>query len=357
MEKALIAMSGGVDSSLAAALMQKAGYDCLGVTMLLLPDESEDRRFEYGCIAENEARAAKNVADVLGIEHRTVRMKADFEKLVIEPFVCAYRDGQTPNPCVECNRHIKFSALDEYSKSEGCSLLVTGHYARTQKDLASGQVYLVRADDKKKDQTYFLWTLTSEKLRKIRFPIGELTKDEVRALAEELSLPTAKKKDSQDICFVKTDYADFIKRYTGKGFKCGDYVDSNGKLLGRHSGIENYTIGQRKGLGIALGEPMYVIGKDAGKNRVILGKNEDLFTKEVSARDVSLCVREEEIFDGMRVSAKIRYNQPPVMGRLSLIDRKQIRIDFDESVRAVCPGQSLVFYSDDVVLGGGIIVS
>lgn len=355
MEKALIAMSGGVDSSLAAALMQKEGYDCLGVTMLLLPDENEDLRFEYGCIAENEARAAKNVADVLGIEHHTVRMKADFEKLVIEPFVCGYRSGLTPNPCVECNRHIKFSSLDEYSVSEGCSLLVTGHYARTQRDMSNGQVYLVRADDKKKDQTYFLWTLTSEKLKRIRFPIGELTKDEVRALAEELSLPTAKKKDSQDICFVKTDYADFIKRYTGEPFRSGDYVDKSGALLGKHSGIENYTIGQRKGLGIALGEPMYVIGKDAESNRVILGKNEDLFTKSVSARNTSLCVRYDEISDGMRVSAKIRYNQPPVPGRLFLIEKDRVRIEFDESVRAVCPGQSLVFYSDDIVLGGGII--
>jgi len=355
MQKALIAMSGGVDSSLAAALTMRDGYDCLGVTMLLLPDEDEKKKYEYGCLAEEEARCASEVASLLGIEHRTVRMKADFERLVIAPFIEAYRSGKTPNPCVECNRHIKFSSLDEYAKEEGCDVLVTGHYARIERDAQSGRAYLCRADDKKKDQTYFLWTLTPDRLRRIRFPIGELTKDEVRALSEELSLPTAKKKDSQDICFVKTDYVDFIRRFTGRDFPVGDFIDTCGNVLGRHSGIINYTIGQRKGLGIALGEPMYVIAKDAKKNCVVLGRNEELFTKSVYASDISLCVEEREIHDCMAVSAKIRYNQPPVCGRLSLLGEGRIHIEFEESVRAVSPGQSLVFYSGDIVLGGGII--
>ena len=355
MQKALIAMSGGVDSSLAAALTAKRGYECLGVTMLLLPDENEKKKYEYGCLAEEEAACAKNVSDLLGIEHRTVRMKADFERLVIRPFIEAYEAGKTPNPCVECNRHIKFSSLDSYAASEGCDILVTGHYARTEVDTASDRVYLKCADDRRKDQTYFLWTLTPKRLKRTRFPIGELTKDEVRALAEELSLPTARKKDSQDICFVKTDYTDFIRRFTGRSSPQGDFVDTDGNVLGRHSGIINYTVGQRKGLGIALGEPKYVVAKDKKSNCVILGRNEDLFRSRVSASEVSLCVGEDEIYDGMPVLAKIRYNQSPSEGKLFITDSGRVLVEFKESVRAVSPGQSLVFYSDDTVLGGGII--
>lgn len=355
MQKALIAMSGGVDSSLAAALTRKEGYECLGVTMLLLPDESDEKKYDYGCIAEDEAKSAAEVASLLGIEHRTVRMKADFEKLVISHFVDSYLAGKTPNPCVECNRHIKFSALADYAAAEGCDLLVTGHYARTYKDESTGRVYLRCADDRKKDQTYFLWSLTPDKLKKIRFPIGELSKEAVRTLAEQLSLPTAKKKDSQDICFVKTDYADFIRKFTGKTPPPGDFTDTCGNLLGRHCGLINYTVGQRKGLGIALGEPKYVIEKDALSNRVILGDNKDLFKNRVYASDVSLCVEGGEVYDGMPVCAKIRYNQPPVPGKLFIPDEGRVIVEFSESVRAVSPGQSLVFYSDDTVLGGAII--
>lgn len=353
MQKALIAMSGGVDSSLAAALAKEKGFDCLGVTMLLLPDENE--RFSYGCIAEDEAKSAEAVAEIIGIEHRTVRMRADFERLVISHFVSEYLCGRTPNPCVECNRHIKFSALSDYADSEGCDLLFTGHYARTQEDKASGRVYLRAADDRKKDQTYFLWTLTPNKLKKIRFPIGELTKDEVRALSESLSLPTAHKKDSQDICFVRGEYSDFIKKFTEKDPVRGNFLDMEGRILGEHSGIINYTVGQRKGLGIALGEPMYVIEKNAERNTVTLGKNEDLFKRRVHASDISLCVEQEEIRDGMRISAKIRYNQPPAGGTLHITEKDGICVEFDECVRAVSPGQSLVFYDGDIVLGGGII--
>ncbi len=351
MSKALIAMSGGVDSSVAAAVSVADGLDCLGVTMLLIPERQDV--FKCGCTAEEEAIGAREIADKLGIKHRTVRMTADFESLVIKPFVDAYLRGRTPNPCVECNRHIKFSSLLDYADKEGCDFLVTGHYARTEQ--CGERVYLKRGADEKKDQTYFLWTLTPDKLKRIRFPVGDMTKPEVREIASSLSLSSAEKKDSQDICFVNGNYAELIRRYTGITPPEGDFVDTCGNVIGRHGGIINYTIGQRKGLGVAFGEPMYVTAKDAPLNRVTLGRNEDLFRSETDASCISLCVDKSEIYDGMRISAKIRYNQPPVSAVLHLTGDDSIRVSFDASVRAISPGQSLVFYSDDVVLGGAII--
>ncbi len=350
-ERIAVAMSGGVDSSVAAILMLKRGFDCEGLTMLLAPKDPQ--RLTFGCMSDGEATLAALVAEKLGIPHTTLRMDADFEKKVVRPFALSYLEGRTPNPCIECNRHIKFGALEEYTASHGFDGICTGHYAKIKRE--GDRAYLCRAADERKDQTYFLYSLTPEKLKKVYFPLGDMTKDEIRAIAEAHSLPNAKKKDSQDICFVGEDYAEFIRAYTGIREKSGVFVDARGKVLGDHGGILPFTVGQRKGLGIALGEPMYVLSKDAQSGRVVLGRDEELYTKKLDASSLSLCVTDEEARGVSRIFAKIRYNQPPVRATLSLLGEGRIHVEFDEAVRAVCPGQSVVLYEDDVVLGGAVI--
>lgn len=350
-KKIAVAMSGGVDSSVAAILMKDGGFDCEGLTMLLAPKDPD--RLHFGCMSDEEAVLAATVAKKLGIPHTTLRMDADFEEKVVRPFALSYLEGRTPNPCIECNRHIKFGALEEYALSNGFDGICTGHYAKIKRE--GGRSYLCRAADERKDQTYFLYSLTPEKLNRIYFPLGDMTKAEIRAIAEANGLPNAKKKDSQDICFVDGDYADFIRSYTRQKDKSGNFTDSQGNVLGKHDGILPFTVGQRKGLGIALGEPMYVISKDAASGTVVLGRDSELYVRSLDASALSLCVTPEEISGVSRIYAKIRYNQPPVAATLSLLGEGRIHVEFDEAVRAVCPGQSVVLYDGDVVLGGAVI--
>ena len=350
MKKALIAMSGGVDSSVAAYLTKKAGYECVGVTMKLYDGEN---RSENGCCSLDDVLDAKDVARKLGIPHHTFNFKTDFKEKVIAPFVAAYEQGATPNPCIECNRHLKFDALFERAKALGCDYIVTGHYARILKD--DGGYRLCRAKDREKDQTYVLYSLTNGQLSRVMFPLGDLTKDEVRLIAEREGFINADKPDSQDICFIPDgDYAAFIRGYSGKDYPEGDFVDTAGNVLGRHKGIINYTIGQRKGLGIALGEPAYVKDIDVAGNRVVLCRNEELFGNSLLATDFNW-VSGEVPKGAVSGTACVRYRGVPREAICTPTGKYSVKIDFLKPQRAITRGQAVVLYDGDTVLGGGTI--
>lgn len=428
--KVLVAMSGGVDSSVAAFLMVRAGYDVTGITMRLR-EKPELKAVcqecgEHSCMGETaedwyrEEHDAARICEQLGIKHIVADFSREFYEYVVEPFIGVYEAGGTPNPCVECNKKIKFGKLLDFAIENGYDKLVTGHYARLveindgdgyspdvwDSDNADGQpraYALGRAEDEHKDQSYFLYGLTQYQLSHVIFPLGSLRKDEVRQLAEENGFVNAKKRDSQDICFVTDgDYVRVIEELTGKEYECGDFIGPEGKRLGGHKGIIRYTVGQRKGLGLALPEPLYVIEKDVVSNRVILGRNEELFSRELfsegnniiweqletmvrtgNAEQVSeLCTgeagqpsggSETECFKAC-VLAKTRYShhaQPAVayitrekttgteedVLKCEKADAVGLHVVFDEPQRAITPGQSVVIYSGDRVLGGGIIVS
>lgn len=341
-KKAVIAMSGGVDSSVAALLMLKKGYDCRGVTMLL-----------HG--GENIADAEK-VCQRLNMPFSVMDFKSDFEKYVINDFISCYENGKTPNPCVECNRELKFGRLMEVTKNAGGDFLVTGHYAKTAFDENSGRYLLKKAEDSQKDQSYFLYMLTQEQLSRVAFPLGEFTKPQIRRIAEENGFVNAAKKDSQDICFVPGgDYAAFIEDYTKKRFPKGFFTDKNGNVMGEHKGIIHYTVGQRKGLGAAFGKPVYVCGIDPCENRVILGENEDLFTDTVTADSINI-ISKPDIFKPVRVSAKIRYRHNAQPALAWQTEEGLLKVKFDEPQRAVTKGQSVVLYDGDTVVGGGKII-
>ncbi len=340
------AMSGGVDSSVAAYLLTRAGYDVTGATMTLYRPHGEtgDTR---------DVTDARAICDKLGIPHRTYDMGEVFCRCVIEDFIRVYEAGGTPNPCVTCNKTVKFGALWEAVRADGADMIATGHYARIRKD---GDRYLLcKAADESKDQSYFLWQLPRELLSHILFPLGEMTKPEIRALAASLSFETAHKSDSQDICFVPDGaYAEFIETYTGKPAETGDFVDRDGKVLGQHQGIVHYTIGQRKGLGIALGAPAFVCAKDPVTRRVVLGSNDDLFTREIRLGEVNL-LAVDSINAPMKVTARIRSTHKGSPATVVMTGADTALVVFDEPQRAACAGQSCVFYLDDVVVGGGII--
>ena len=291
-KKALVAMSGGVDSSVCAYLAQKAGYECIGVTMKLCEKD----------INSNDAKDAAKVCALLGMEHIVLDCRDEFKTRVIDDFVDTYEKGKTPNPCIVCNRYLKFGLLWQKAVEMGCDTIITGHYAR----IDGG--FLKKAKDTKKDQSYVLYPIDRKLLSHIYFPLGELTKEEVREIAEREGFVTARKSDSQDICFVPDgDYASVICRYSGRTYPEGDFADTDGNVLGKHKGIIRYTVGQRKGLGIAFGKPMYVKGKDVDKNRVILAENEELFQRDVSVSDFNLLKDINE--KSVRAKAKVRYNQ------------------------------------------------
>lgn len=349
--KVLVAMSGGVDSSAAALLIKKAGYECDGVTMRLLGSP------RLGCSDNGQnAEDAAIVCEKLGMRHRVVDFSSDFTERVVEPFVNVYEEGGTPNPCVECNKFIKFGKLLEFALENGYDYLATGHYARImEKD---GRHFLGEAKDRQKDQSYFLYGLVPGKLEHVLFPLGDFTKSEVRRMAEENGFASAVKKDSQDICFCPDgEYAQVIEKYTGKIYPEGDFTDVSGHVMGRHRGIINYTVGQRKGLGLALPEPAYVLRKDILQNRVVLGKNDDLFARELRAGDVYIDETEYNnlLEDGaVSVTAKTRYTHRPQPAR-AVLKKDGLYAVFDEPQRAITCGQSVVLYRDGIVLGGGII--
>ena len=349
-------MSGGVDSAVAALLTLREGLRCIGCTMRLF--DSEDAGLdtdERACCSLSDAEDARSVAFRLGMEFYVFNFKDAFRREVMAPFVESYLRGLTPNPCIECNRALKFSALLRRAEELGCSRLVTGHYARTV--FEDGRWKLKKALDPEKDQSYVLYTLSQEQLEKVRFPLGGYTKTQVRAIAAENGFVNASKPDSQDICFVPDgDHAAMIERFTGKASVPGPFVDREGRILGEHKGIERYTVGQRRGLGVALGEPMYVCAIHPGDNAVVLGPNEALFSREVNVSAFHWI--SGEIPDGpVRGTAKIRYRHREAPVTAYPAPDGGVRLVFDEPQRAAAPGQSAVLYDGDAVLGGGIISS
>lgn len=353
MPRAIIAMSGGVDSSVAALLMKEKGYDIIGVTLKLHALESSD---ELSCCTSQDISDAKAVCDRLGIEHRVIDFESNFKENVIDRFVSSYINGGTPNPCIDCNRFIKFSKMLEIAEEEGFDYIVTGHYARVCYDENTDRYLLKKGIDENKDQSYVLYSLTQDILRRLKLPLGELSKDKVRELATKFSLDNADKKDSQDICFVSDGkYADFISEYTKKNFPDGDFVDLKGNILGRHKGIIRYTIGQRRGLNLSLPQSMYVCKKDIDSNTVTLCLNDELFSSELYADDVNL-ISIKELKEPMKLSAKIRYKHKEASATLYPCDGKKVRLVFDEPQRAITKGQAVVMYIGDTVVGGGTII-
>lgn len=344
MEKSvMIGMSGGVDSSVAAYQMQRLGYRCIGATMALYDNGFHD------------AQDAALVAQRLGIPHHIFSLHEEFNAQVISKFVSCYEHGLTPNPCIECNRTMKFGKLLALAQELGCEYVASGHYARIRQDENTGRFLLYKAADRKKDQTYFLACLDQYQLAHIQFPLGELTKDAVRQIAASQGLITARKRDSQDICFVPDgDYAAFLQRYTGKTYPAGDYLDLQGNVVGRHQGAVRYTLGQRKGLGIALGMPVYVCGKDMEKNTVTLGGNEALFSRSLRGSHWNFYPF-PALSAPLRVTAKIRHSQLEVPATAVPEADGFVRIDFDQPQRAVTPGQAVVLYDGELVVGGGTI--
>lgn len=335
-------MSGGVDSSVAAYLAKQRGFDCTAVTI---------KMFE-GDIGGNDAGS---VARGLGIPHYVFDFTAEFEKQVIGRFVEAYQNGQTPNPCIECNRYLKFEKLFLRAKELGIDRIVTGHYAKIEYDAPKRRYLLKKAADCAKDQTYVLYSMTQKQLKHTVFPLGELKKHEVREVAAEQGFVNAAKPDSQDICFAEGgDYAGFIEKYTGKTYESGDFTDVFGNVLGRHKGIIRYTIGQRRGLGLALKNPLYVKSKNVADNTVTLCENEGLFTKSLEAGDFNW-IAYEKAENPLRVKAKVRYNQTEQWATAEQISENTVRLEFDEPQRAIAKGQAAVLYDGDTVIGGGTI--
>ena len=354
--RALIAMSGGVDSSVAALLMQQQGYECSGATMKLFSNEDAGISRERSCCSLEDVEDARSVAYRLGMPYYVFNFSERFAKDVIERFVFAYEHGQTPNPCIDCNRFLKFDQFYRRSRELGYDCIATGHYARIVQDADTGRYLLKTASDPAKDQSYVLYAMTQEQLRRTHFPLGHLCKPEVRRIAAEHQFLNAEKQDSQDICFVQNgSYADFIEKYTGKVYPEGDFVDTAGHVLGRHRGIIRYTIGQRKGLGLALPESLYVCEIRPEDNTVVLGRNEELFRKTLTVRDLNL-ISCETLDQPTRLEVKIRYRQSAQWATVSQTDSDILSIVFDQPQRAVTSGQSAVLYDGDTVVGGGTIV-
>lgn len=340
-KKVLVAMSGGIDSSVCAHLIQGMGYETAGITMQLWGDD------------EINASDAKKIADRLGMTHDTVELKECFRHHVVDRFIAEYAKGYTPNPCVECNRSIKFGKLFEIAMERGYDMFATGHYAKVEQN-ENGEWQLKKAEDSAKDQSYFLWSIKKEILPHLLLPLGAYTKSEIRTIAEEHQFENAHRSDSQDICFVPDgDYAAFIQQNTDLTFPKGNFIATDGRILGEHQGLIHYTIGQRKGLGIALGAPAFVACKNVCNNTVTLTTDAELYATELTARNVNfLC---SEPTDSRRITAKIRYRHTPSPATLTKLGEDRVKVVFDDPQRAIAPGQSVVFYDGDVVLGGGII--
>lgn len=355
-KKALIAMSGGVDSSVAAYLIKEQGYDSTGITLKLFDNEDIGEKKEKTCCSLDDIEDARNVCYKIGIPYYVYNFKDSFKENVISRFIDAYENGTTPNPCIDCNRYIKFEKLIRRAEELDFDYVVTGHYAIIEYNSETGRYLLKKSANLSKDQSYVLYSLTQKQLSKTLFPLGGMTKDQTREIAEKLGLINAHKHDSQDICFVPDgDYARFIEEYTGKTYPCGNFVDESGKVLGEHKGIIRYTVGQRKGLGLALPQPMYVKEKDLANNRVILCTNDALFSKELYATDINL-ITCDKIEKPVRIKARVRYNQKEQWATAEQIDENTLHIIFDEPQRAISKGQAVVLYDGDYVVGGGTII-
>ena len=354
MSRALIAMSGGVDSSVAAYLMKQRGFDCIGVTMKLFSNEEIGCSRAKTCCSLEDVEDARSVAYRLGIPYYVFNFTEDFGRQVIDRFVAAYENGATPNPCIDCNRYLKFERLYRRAAELGCDRVATGHYARIEKQ---GDRYLLKkASDESKDQSYVLYAMTQEQLAHTAFPCGALSKTQTRQIAEEQGFLNAEKPDSQDICFVPDgDYAAFIRRYTGKSYPDGPFVTTQGTIVGRHRGIIHYTVGQRKGLGISSDRPLYVQSIDAAKNTVVLGEDRELFGTELNAVNFNWIAFETPP-DILRAKAKIRYRHREQWATVEVTGKNTVHLVFDAPQRAVTRGQAVVLYDGDTVLGGGEII-
>ena len=344
----MIAMSGGVDSAVSAFLASR-GRLASGVTMHLA--------FEHGMhekMAESDIRDAAKTCEMLGIPHFVADLSDTFRTLVVNAFIESYENGKTPNPCIDCNKEIKFGALMRFAKEKGYARLATGHYARIEQD-TNGRFLLRRAKDGTKDQTYVLYTLTQEALSSVEFPLGDLSKTEVREIASEQGFVSAHKSESQDICFVPNgDYVSLIEKYGKKPISKGAFLSIDGKPLGEHQGIVHYTVGQRKGLGISLGRPAFVVAKSAADNTVTLGQNEDLFSKRLTVEHINF-IPFDKLSTPITLQAKARYRQEAASARVEQTGEDELTVEFDTPQRAIAAGQSLVLYDGDYVIGGGKI--
>lgn len=354
-KKVMLGMSGGVDSSVAALLLLRAGYDVTGVTMRLRPDEYMQQSAAGGCCSLDDIDDARRVAYKLGIEHLVLNFTDIFQKDVIDYFAAEYAAGHTPNPCIACNRHVKFNAMLRRAFELDFDYVATGHYAIVEQN-AAGR-WLLKKAPASKDQSYVLYSFTQYQLSHTLMPLGNYTKPQARAMAEEAGLPVAHKPDSQEICFVENnDYAGFIERYTGKAAPQGKFVDANGKILGTHKGITHYTIGQRKGLGISFAEPMYVTKIDPEKNQITLGCEGSQYANSLIAGDLNF-IPFDKLEHEMEVTAKVRYQAQPAAAKLIPLADDTVRVEFIEPQRSVTPGQAVVFYDGDLVVGGGTIIT
>ena len=351
--KALIAMSGGVDSSVAAKLTKEAGYECVGCTMKLFDADTAGDADTTGTPSATDD--ARQVAERLGMDFYVLDLRDAFRCSVIDKFVDCYSRGVTPNPCIDCNKNLKFGKLLQKADELGCDKIVTGHYARIERDPDTGQYILRKGLDVSKDQSYVLYSMTQDQLARVLLPLGELTKVQVRELAEADGFVNAKRPESQDICFVPDgDYAAVIRKYTDRAYPEGDYVDLDGNVIGTHKGIIHYTIGQTRGLGQAFGEKRYVCRIDADKNQVVLGHNEDVFSSYAKATDFNW-ISGEPPEGEIRCRVRVRYKQKEQWATVRPLGDDAAEILFDEPQRAITPGQAAVLYDGDIVLGGGTI--
>ena len=355
-KKVVVGMSGGVDSSVAAYLLKEQGYDVIGVTMQIWQDESQEQIEDNGgCCGITAVDDARRVAMQLDIPYYVMNFKNEFKKNVIDYFTGDYIHGRTPNPCIACNRHVKWESLLKRSLEIGADCIATGHYARIAQ-LENGRYAIRNSVTAKKDQTYALYNLTQEQLSHTLMPVGDYNKDEIRAIAEKIGIQVAHKPDSMEICFVPdNDYAGFITRETGYVSRPGNFVDLHGNILGTHKGIIHYTVGQRKGLGLAMGHPVFVVAIRPETNEVVIGENDDVFSTKLYANNINL-MSVDKIEEPIRARAKIRYSHEGADCTIRMADDGLLECVFDEKQRAVTPGQALVIYDGDYVLGGGTII-
>ena len=354
-KKVVIGMSGGVDSSVAAYLLKEQGYEVIGITMRMAPDDPDHEENEGGCCGLSAVEDARRVCDRLDIPFYVMNFKKSFKEKVIDNFVDEYIAGRTPNPCVNCNKYLKFDELLRKARGIGAEYVATGHYAKIEE--VNGRYQLIKSDDDKKDQTYMLYNFTQDQLAHTLMPCGKYTKDKIREIAKEIGLAVHNKKDSEEICFIPdNNHGRFISEYRPNDVKPGNFVDKSGKILGKHKGIVYYTIGQRKGLGLSLGRPVFVTEIRPERNEVVIGSEDEIFKNALIAKDVNF-ISIEKLEGELSVTAKIRYSAKPTPAKLYPLKDGRVKVVFEEKVRAITKGQSVVFYDGNIVVGGGIIES